>query len=169
MPDLKSELQKLEHLKFDDDEGTPEVVVAEEESNLTRQIWDIVAQNHGITSKQVADQLGVGNDAVSTRLTQMFKRGWVDRKPHENGTFLYTTNFKSYPAKPMKEALKRATAVRKANLAAAQQKKKAAKRPKLSAPRKETAVSNSTGSFNLDALTLGQARELYTQLKRMFD
>ena len=122
MPDLQTELFKkvlpkmnsmtkqqpdsLDNLSFDDGPGD----APEQSTNLSRSIWEYVQTHPGCTSTQIRDQMGLSGDSVSTRLTQMFKRGWFSRTQDASGALRYTVKGKTYPAKEMTPQLREALA-----------------------------------------------------------
>ena len=120
--------------------------------------------------------LNLPSAAVSTRLTQMFGRKWLTRKQNSVGVFTYYTVGTNYPAKDMpptlKAALSKAQEVHRQKVATGtlHRKKVAEKKPKSSAPRKQTPHTNVTTSskINVHQLPLGEARALYDELRKIF-
>lgn len=156
MPDLKSELMKLDNLKFDDDVSTvSDVVIDEVQQNVNRELWELVKLHPASTSAELSDISGMNANTVSIRLAQMFNRGYLIRAKNLDGKFRYTTagdlyeglrNKKSKAAKPVRTP----------------------KTTKLSASRKQVEPANPTPSFDLNSMSIRQARALYDELKVIF-
>lgn len=189
MPDLQTELfkkvlpqmtslkkdqtQSLDNLRFDDD---PLEVPTDNGPNLSKQMWEYIRDNPGSTGSDIKAALNLPSAAVSTRLTQMFGRKWLTRKQNSVGVFTYYTVGTNYPAKDMpptlKAALSKAQEVHRQKVATGtlHRKKVAEKKPKSSAPRKQTPHTNVTTSskINVHQLPLGEARALYDELRKIF-
>ena len=84
MPDLKTELMKLDNLTFDDDAQpqAQEVIVHttdDKPTSMMEMIWEYVKANPAKSYKQICEALGQSQSDVSTRLTQMYHSGKLTR------------------------------------------------------------------------------------------
>lgn len=97
MPDLQSELKaKLNGINFDDAPGEAAPATSE---NYTRSIYEFVEQNPGITSTKIRTYfatLGLDAGGVSTRLSQLTRRGVIKRTHSSKKGYLYSVSDKEY-------------------------------------------------------------------------
>jgi hypothetical protein len=148
MPDLKSELSKLQslsNLSFDDagqDSSEPVVVSPTAGSPNKRQaIWMYVTQNPNTRAKDICSALSFSAAEVSSALQKMTINGSLTRK-HVDGSYVYKADTAKYPT--------RRPYTRKAE-------PKASKSP---APVKAGSI--------LDTMSVREARDLYEELKTIF-
>ena len=156
MPDLRTELMKLENLKFDDDvqPNTQEVIVTTENTSMMYQIWEHIYKHPNSTYRDVCKALNQSQSDVSTRLTQMYNAGKVTRH-RTDGIYLWSTTSDSYERKAPKPYKKR-----KAKLVA-----KVAK-PVPAAPPKS--LTKYDVNDLLSTMSIVEARALYDRLKELF-
>jgi len=102
MADLKTELMKLNELKFDDDvESTEQVsIVLTSEKPVVEKIWDYVKVHPWATAREVIDNLDVidpniDERTVGTRLVQLHNAGRLKRDSR-NGTHTYAVYGDTY-------------------------------------------------------------------------
>ena len=82
MPDLKSELKKLEALRFDDEGTTTQEVAMQEPQSLgvSETVFNVIRDNPGCNRNRLialADTAGVSKSSSSSLLNQFLKRGPV--------------------------------------------------------------------------------------------
>ncbi len=131
-------------------------------------IWE---QLHGTPNKtciEVAALMGLDQATVSHYLTQMFRRSmldrkhrtWINEKARQQTSYEYTVRGNKYTLKPL--ALVSAKSVRKAPY---QPPERPVEHPLFDAM---VAHQNPTTSFDIEALTMRQARDLYNKLDAIF-
>lgn len=163
MPDLKTELMKLENLKFDDDvQPTEEVMYTTISPNVSimQQVWQYVQQNPNSTYLDVIKGVGGTHADISTRLTQLYNAGKLSRNDTKPYTW-YTTHDK-YERKTHKPYKKRkAKPVAKAQAKAA----KVAK----AVPAAESKLQTKYDVNDLlSTMSIIEARAMYDRLKELF-
>jgi hypothetical protein len=156
MPDLRSELQKLADLKFDDDGDTMTEPTA---SNLgvSETFFNIIRDNPGSTRAALvalALKAGIKDSSSSSLVVQFVRRGIV--RAQKNGSVsTYTAVGNSYTKGYIpKDKPKKAKPVAKAT-------------PKPT-PVSDNAKLTTSVPQLLDTLSIVQARELYDALKKIF-
>jgi hypothetical protein len=157
MPDLRSELQKLADLKFDDDGDTMTEPTA---SNLgvSETFFNIIRDNPGSTRAALvalALKAGIKDSSSSSLVVQFVRRGIV--RAQKNGSVsTYTAVGNSYTKGYIpKDKPKKAKPVAKAT-------------PKPTpVPDNPVRVIGTVPEL-LNALSIVQARELYDALKKIF-
>jgi hypothetical protein len=164
MPDLKSELQKLADLKFDDDGGTtnvitlPAAVGIPDFLGVSEKLFGIIRDNPGLTRSELVELARKANikDASSSSLIVQFtKRGLIEAA--KNGSVsTYTTVGNHY----VKGYVARAKAKKAKPVAKVTQKT-------ISVPDNPVRVVGTVPQL-LDTLSIVQARELYDALKKIF-
>lgn len=175
MPDLKSELMKLENLKFDDDVSSEPAPITESKSNISKLIWDTIKANPNKTSSEIADLMNNGDmSGISTRLKQMVDRGVLARSK-DGGYWMYTAVGDTYPAFSREEALAKAVAVRaekKVKRAKAReyyQKYKTMKEVAVAPVVPDTSLTKNPNAEQLvNSMSLGLAKAVYLELKKVF-
>ena len=157
MPDLRSELQKLADLKFDDDGDT---VTEPTVSNLgvSEKLFNIIRDNPGLTRSELielARKAGIKDASSSSLVVQFTKRGII--RAEKNGSVSpyktvgnhyvkgYVARAKAKKAKPVAEVTPKPTP----------------------APDNPIRVIGTVPEL-LNALSIVQARELYDALKKIF-
>ncbi len=157
MPDLRSELQKLADLKFDDDGDT---VTEPTVSNLgvSEKLFNIIRDNPGLTRSELielARNAGIKDASSSSLVVQFTKRGII--RAEKNGSVStyktvgnhyvkgYVARAKAKKAKPVAEVTPKPTP----------------------APDNPIRVIGTVPEL-LNALSIVQARELYDALKKIF-
>lgn len=183
MPDLQSELKKLENLKFDDDPEDDATNHAptygpREKSQV---VWRFVRDNPQSNAGDVAKGTQLGSSFCSSILSQMAALGQLSRTK-EDSYFRYSVTDPNWKPKTPLEAIEAANAARATKL----RKEKKAKARKAAAVTKATAPSQTAtddastavltmglmGSSSAKAfvasLPLAQARAIYNELKEFF-
>lgn len=153
MPDLKSELQKLESIKFDDD-GEAQDTAPEASLGLSNKLFNIVRDNPASTRQQLinmADTAGIAKGSSSSLLTQFVKRGLL-RTANTDGVTRYFAGRDSYVSGYLTGYEQRKVPTR---IAA----------PKASSP---AAPQDITVQEMLNTLSIVKARMLYDELKKIF-
>lgn len=156
MPDLKSELMKLDNLKFDDDVQTEEQAVTATSTSLMATIWQYVHTHPNCTYLEVMKGIGAGQSDVSTRLTQMYHADKLDRDDSVVPYKWFTTS-DSYERKLPKQYKKR----------------KAKAKPVVKVtPKLPAAVPKSPTKYDvndlLSTMSIIEARAMYDRLKELF-
>lgn len=166
MPDLQSELKKLDTLAFDD-EG---VTTTERKmlphafkptNNVSRETFNYIRENPGLTRSQIGglmEKKGFKKSSVISLATQFLKQGMIRSA---NGGLLvaqpeYTPVKAPKPKKPSKDVLPKP------------QKKVA----KVTAPPPATlyisGINTQSTQQLLASMSIVQAREVYDELKKVF-
>ena len=166
MPDLRSELQKLADLKFDDDDdgGTTNVITLPAATALpdtlgvSETFFNIIRDNPGNTRAQLvalARKAGI-KDASSSSLVVQFTRRGIIRNQDTGGVSTYFTVGNHY----VKGYVARAKAKKAKPVAKVTHKT-------ISVPDNPVRVIGTVPQL-LDTLSIVQARELYDALKKIF-
>jgi hypothetical protein len=163
MPDLRSELQKLADLKFDDDGDTtnvitlPAAVGIPDFLGVSEKLFGIIRDNPGLTRSELVELARKANikDASSSSLIVQFtKRGLIEAA--KNGSVsTYTTVGNHY----VKGYVARAKAKKAKPVAVVTPKP---------TPVPDNAKLTTSVPQLLDTLSIVQARELYDALKKIF-
>jgi hypothetical protein len=151
---------KLENLKFDDDvQPTEEIVYTtiSPNANMMKQIWQYVQQNPNCTYTDVVDGIGGTRSDVSTRLTQLYNAGKLQR----NNTKPYTwfaphDTYERKSPKPYKK--RKSKPVAKAQT-------EVAKVVPPAAPKLQTKYDVND---LLSTMSIIEARAMYDRLKELF-
>jgi uncharacterized protein (DUF2249 family) len=165
MPDLRSELSKLQQLHFDDEQSVKAVIVEHDiTTTKTGKILQYIGDHPGSTraqiSKAMEERYGMSPNNTGSVISQMEIKSFVTAKGSPK---TYTRTSKVYHPDPDNPAL-----------AAARKKlaeKKAAgliKSKKYTPVRPMPAPQHSSVQAIVDKLTIGQAREIYDELKKLF-
>lgn len=185
MPDLKSELMKLDNLKFDDD-VTAEPSPITPSTNFTKNVWDTIKANPDINSVRLAELINNGSmNGIATRLKQMVDRGTLKRQIDQNGLFVYQVVGNTYPNMSRTEVLAKAQAARKANKEkrdkqreynARYHAKKRATNPQViqivGAPAAIPSASlnkHPSAEDIVNQMSIGLAKAVYLELKKVFE
>lgn len=185
MPDLKSELMKLDNLKFDDDVGNEPAPITPT-TNFTKTMWDAIKARPNMNSIQIAEHINGGSMAgIATRLKQMVDRGTLSRHTDEHGLFVYQAVGDVYPNMNRTEILAKAQAARKtAKEKRAKQRKynatylakKRATNPQVihvvGAPAAIPSASlnkHPNAEDIVNQMSIGLAKAVYLELKKVFE
>jgi len=185
MPDLKTELMKLDNLTFDDDVGSEPAPITPDKVNVSKLIWDTIKAYPNKTSVELASLVNSGDmTGISTRLKQMLDRGVLSRSKNANGKFVYQAVGDSYPAFNRQEALakahiaraeyriKRAKQLEYSAKYQAKKKAQAEKKAQATAalPIPSTSLSsNSSAEQLVNSMSVGMAKAVYLELKKVFE
>jgi hypothetical protein len=179
MPDLKSELMKLDNLTFDDDVTASPITPTK--INVSREIWDTIKATPNISSIQLAGMVSNGDmTGISTRLKQMLDRGILSRSKSELGMYVYQVVGDSYPTFNRQDALAKAQAARQANKAKREKqrkynakynaKKKADVVEVAALPIPSTSLTRNPSAEQLvNSMSVGMAKAVYLELKKVFE
>jgi hypothetical protein len=165
MPDLRSELQKLTDLKFDDDGETmtvitlPPATAKPDTLGVSERMFNIIRDNPGRTRSDIvtlADKAGINHSSSSSLVVQFTRRQII--RPVKEGTSpsIYFTVGDKYTKgyvrreKPVKVVKPVAQAT-----------------PKPAPVADNTRLTTPVPQF-LETLSIVQARELYDALKKIF-
>jgi hypothetical protein len=157
MPDLKSELKKLEALKFDDDGETNVINMPsadEQHGSVSVRLFNIIRDNPGCDrSRLLAKALaaGVGMSSSSSLLTQFTRRGLL-RTVDSAGGLTYFVTSQQYKPGYIKQAKQAKKAAKVATPEAAKP-----------APQQDANVQEL-----LNSMSIVKARALYDELKKIF-
>lgn len=185
MPDLKSELMKLENLKFDDDVSDEPAPITPT-TNFTKTMWDAIKATPNMNSIQIAENINGGSmTGIATRLKQMVDRGTLSRRSDENGLFIYQAVGDVYPNMSRTEILAKAQAARKIakekkdkqrKYNAKYLAKKRAANPQViqvvSAPAAipSTSLNKHPNAEDIvNQMSIGLAKAVYLELKKVFE
>ncbi len=159
MPDLRSELQKLADLKFDDDGDTmtvitlPTATALPDTLGVSETFFNIIKDNPGNTRAQLlalARKAGIKDASSSSLVVQFVKRGII-RAQDNGGVYSYFTAGNRYTKGYVRQA------------------KPVAKVTPKPAPAPDNSLRVvETVPELLNALSIVQARELYDALKKIF-
>lgn len=168
MPDLKSELQKLEALKFDDDGDTTVITLQpavalpdDQQGGVSKRFFNIILNNPGCNRKRLiklAESANIGQSSSSSLLTQFTRRGLLRAVESPSG-FTYFCVDKQYAPGYLKKAGKSSKVATP----------KAAKLPETTSVQLPANVRfTATTPELLDTMSVVQAREMYDALKKIF-
>jgi len=160
MADLRTELMKLENLKFDDDvQPIEEIVYTTISPNVSmmQQVWQYVQQNSNCTYMDVMKGIGGTHSDISTRLTQLYNAGKLQR--NNTKPFTWFTLHDTYERKTHRAYKKRkAKPVAKAQA-------KVAKAVPAAATKLQTKYDVND---LLSTMSIIEARAMYDRLKELF-
>jgi hypothetical protein len=167
MPDLQTELKKLEALSFND-AGEPKQmskVHFQPTNNVTREVFNYVRDNPGLQRKDVIKNMRERgfNDGSTTSLIGQFLR--QNKFKFIHGTGLAATQQEYTPLKSLK------------SFNNAKKDTKVTKVTKVTAKKKEAPIMEAVPAVNHDTLvkamlgrmSIVQAREMYDELKQIFE
>lgn len=176
MPDLKSELKKLENLRFDDgDDETPPTNNTAPQLNMTQSVFEYFRLNPMSTGNDCADALGYDKSRVAALALQLVGRKLLTRTKRGEHPYEYTAIADSMPDtyQARKAALIKAHEARSANAAKRRKAaaKKAVKVDKVEKPEeRETKAEHK--AFNaamlVNSLSPFQAKAVFDELKKLF-
>jgi hypothetical protein len=158
MPDLKSELQKLADLKFDDDGDTmtvitlPPAVARPDSLGVSETFFNIIRDNPGSTRSQLitlARKAGIKDASSSSLVVQFLKRGLIRAQKNASVSAYFAVGNKYISGYIPKS-------------------KPVAKVTPKPAPVPDNAKLTTSVPQFLDTLSIVQARELYDALKKIF-
>ncbi len=157
MPDLRSELQKLADIKFDDDGDT--VVVTTHEATpsslgVSETFFNIIRDNPGLTRSElvkIANSAGIKESSSSSLVVQFTKRGIIRTQKNGNMSAYFAVG-KSYTSGYVRRAKPPVPA------------KKETREPVTKTPVRVV----ETVPELLNSLSIVQARELYDALRKIF-
>ena len=180
MPDLRSELMKLNDLKFDDDVADAPSPITTDKVNLSKQIWDAIKIKPNMDSQQIADRVTGGDmDGIATRLKQMLDRGILTRIKLD-AKFRYEAVGDEYPTFNRQEALAKAQAAKAEKRSKREKQReyaakyKAKKQITLStagplAVPPTSLTSNPSAEQLVNSMSVGMAKAVYLELKKVFE
>lgn len=146
---------KLDNLKFDDDVTTaPDDVQVQvtEQVPITQQIWRVIKDIPGVTTKELEALMPEHGQNVSTRLTQMLKGKKLARKETFPTGYAWYAIGDTYPIYRGAGRPKGAKAKKKVTYHAE--------------PTKE--VTKSPAVLSVETMNVAQARALYLELHKIF-
>ena len=147
---------KLDNLKFDDDvTTTPDGVQVQvtEQVPITQQIWRVIKDRPGVTTKELEALMPEHGNNVSTRLTQMLKGKKLARKETFPTGYAWYAIGDTYPLYRGAGRPKGAKA-------------KVKKVTYHAAPTKE--ATKPAASLSVETMNVAQARALYLELHKIF-
>lgn len=146
---------KLDNLKFDDEiTGEPDNVQVQvtEQVPITQQIWRVIKDRPGVTTKELETLMPEHGNNVSTRLTQMLNGKKLARKETFPTGYAWYAIGDTYPMYRGAGRPKGAKAKKKVTYHAA--------------PTKE--VTKPAASLSVENMNVAQARALYLELHKIF-
>lgn len=163
MPDLQSELKKLEHFAFDDEGSTTDITMTlpqtfKTSNNVSRETFNYIKDNPGVTRTQVAKAMadrGFKKSSAFALSSQFARQGMVRRV--DSGLFVTQSDYTPVKSsKKIKEAKVTKVTAQKVQAAI------------MEAP-VPLAVSHDTSvKTMLSRMSVLQAREMYDELKKIF-
>jgi hypothetical protein len=183
MPDLRSELMKLENLTFDDDvssEPSP-ITPAPDKVNISKLLWETIKVNPNKNSQQIANIMNGGSMVgIATRLKQMLDRGILSRTVGADDFYVYQALGTVYPAHSKAESIAKAQAVRLEKKAKRDKqrkynatykaKRRASVTTEVAPASRETTPLKATDAEQLvNQMTIGMAKAVYLELKKVFE
>ena len=158
MPDLKSELKKLEALKFDDDGETNVITMPaatalpdDKQGGVSVRMFNVIRDNPGCNRNRLmalANTAGISKSSSSSLLNQFAKRGLIRAVDTQTGLTYFTVG-QSYKPGYVKQAKKAA--------------KVATPKADKPAPQQDSSVQDL-----LNTMSIVKARALYDELKKIF-
>lgn len=178
MPDLKSELMKLEKLSFDDT-GEPDMPITMHETPKTERqlVWNYVRDNPMSSCAGVSAALGISASSTASQMGALHNRSLVTRQ-HINGSWHYTTSADSYPVfdrvahgKKVGDALRgkhRKSRVVKDEMA--KEQARLHERAVVRAVQAQIPIPLAAFSAQdmIESMPVGKARALYVELQKLF-
>ena len=169
MPDLQTELKKLEALSFDDAGESKQMskIYFQPTNNITRELFDFVRDNPGMQRREVTKKMnerGFKDSSTTSLIGQFLKQNLFK---HINGTGLATTQ-KQYT--PLKARLRKLGTKKVTKVAKVTAKKKEA--PIMEAtplPVQPVIEHDTLVKAMLGRMSIVQAREMYDELKQIFE
>jgi len=159
MPDLKSELKKLEALKFDD-EGTtqPEVITQEAPAHegVSETMFRVIKDNPGCNRARImtlAENAGVARSSSSSLLGQFVKRGLLRTEESPAG-LIYFAVAQAYKPGYVKQKKRTTKPLHTAD---------ATIKPVAAIQKQDASVQDL-----LDSMSITTARALYDELRKIF-
>lgn len=160
MPDLKTELRKLEALKFDDDGDTTVITLQpavalpdDQQGSVSKRFFNMVLDNPGCNRKRLvklAESANIGASSSSSLLHQFTKRGLFRAVESPSGLTYFCVGTQYAPG-----YIKHAGKIKKT--------------PKVTPPKAATAVpQDSSVQELLNIMSITKARALYDELKKIF-
>ena len=183
MPDLRSELMKLENLRFDDDVSSAPAPITPtpDKVNVSKLLWETIKAQPNKNSQQIANIMNGGSMVgIATRLKQMLDRGVLSRSAGADGFYVYQAVGTAYPAHNKAEAMAKAQAVRLEKKAKREKqrrynatykaKRRASATTEAAPAGRETTLLNTTDAEQLvNQMTIGMAKAVYLELKKVFE
>jgi hypothetical protein len=160
VPDLQSELKKLETLAFDDEGSTTEITMTlpqtfKPSNNVSRETFNYIKDNPGVTRTQVAKAMadrGFKKSSAFALSSQFARQGMVRRV--DSGLFV------TQPAYTPVKSSKKIKEAKVTKVTA-----KPVKQPTIAQPAIDSGTS---AKALLSTMSILQAREIYDELKKIF-
>lgn len=168
MPDLHSELKKLENMRFDDVPDDEPIAPG----SINERVFAYIKATPGCTCRQIGDAVGLDASDVSTRMGKMYERKLVTRT-RIGMSYYYKAAASEYPKYDKMEALAKAQAVRREKALArrkAKERKAVVSAPKTRSitPTPRAVQAPTDVRVLLDTLPIATARALYDELRKIF-
>lgn len=165
MPDLKTELRKLEALKFDDDGDTTVITLQpavalpdDQQGGVSKRFFNMVLDNPGCNRKRLvklAESANIGSSSSSSLLHQFTKRGLLRTVDSLSGLTYFCVGTQYTPG-----YIKHAGKIKKVLKVTP---------PKVTPPKAATAVPQDVSVHDLlNTMSITKARALYDELKKIF-
>jgi hypothetical protein len=170
MPDLKSELMKLNNLKFDDsdevDDQQPRPPARK--VSLAERLWYTLRDNPAVNVRQLAEISGVTNQEAANAANKFFVRQLATRTIVD-GVWAYSTCVDAYPVVDRVTAVQVMLMARKEKTYQAKPKRTQQRKcePEIPAPKVATYIDQSVDDI-LNTMPIAKARALYDALKKIF-
>ena len=172
MPDLKSELKKLEALKFDDDGDTTVITLPtatalpdDQQGGVSFRFFNIIKDNPGCNRKrliELAEKDSISRASSSSLVTQFVKRKLI-RKEHSASGFIYFNLLQKYKPGYVKQAKKAVKIIKVTKVVEAAP---IPTEPKAPAP---IPLAVFSAKDMVESMPVGKARALYVELKKLFE
>jgi len=171
VPDLQSELRKLETIAFDDEGTTTEATMPRVNNhkitnNVTRETFNYIKDNPGLRRVQIA--LAMENrgfkKSSTLALTSQFVRSGMARVV-DNGVFIAQSEYSPPKGKKIKKAKVTKVTAKKVETHIIE----SVQEQELPPPQPQVAVTHDTlVKAMLSRMSILQAREMYDELKKIF-
>lgn len=162
MPDMKTELMKLNNLKFDDAEDEPTMAVVDDATTERERVWNYIKANPMSSANEVAAGLDISPSSAASQIFALHSKAILARGVIAD-TYHYQAIGDSYPRFDRKahgQHLKKVMTGRKQN------KRVLVKRaPEPVAP---VAAQVNDADFMISSMSVVQARAIYDKLKQIF-
>lgn len=159
MPDLQTELKKLEALAFDD-EGSPttEIIMPKNtfqtSNNVSRETFNYIKNNPGTTRSgavKALENLGYKPASTASLIGQFIRQGTI--RQANGAVFAAASEYKPIKARPKKVA---------------EVTDKKVKKPIIDSAPQPTIETDTSAKALLSKMSILQAREVYDELKKIF-
>lgn len=170
MPDLKTELKKLETLKFDDSGDTNVVTLSvlpnDQQISISERCFNVIRDNPGCNRKRILSlsvDAGISKTSAPSLISQFVSRGIVRIVDSSSGQTYFAVDQKYKPGYLKQN--KKVKRVKKIAKVATQKAAKPEPQPTMVAP---VSLAVFSAQAMVESMPVGKARALYDELKKLF-